>query len=67
MYNIMRKTNMSKTRFGIKNFTTKRGDLVYHQNDHYVRKTHRPYSFRVGSHSRTRRNNTSKLRSLIYN
>ena len=62
----MRRGSMSRTRFGLKDFITKRGDLVYHQDGNYVRKTHHPYSFRVGSHSRTRRNTTSKLRNLVY-
>lgn len=65
--NIMRRKSTLRSRFSLKNFTTKKDNLVYHQNDHYARKTYNPYSFRVGSHSRTRRNTTSKLRTLIYN
>ena len=45
----------SKTRPGRKNYTTKKGDKVYHRNGHYVRKTHRTYSFRKGSMSKTRK------------
>jgi hypothetical protein len=61
---------MSKTRRGRKNFTTKKGDLVYHQNHHYVRKTHKPYSFRKNSTSKTRPgllDFTTKLGSTVFN
>ena len=63
------KGTMSKTRPGRKNYTTKKGDLVYHQKGHYVRKTHRPYSFRKGSRSKTRKglmDFTTKLGNLFF-
>ena len=59
----------SKTRPGRKNYTTKKGDKVYHRNGHYVRKTHRPYSFRKGSMSKTRKgrkNFTTKRGSKVF-
>lgn len=42
----------SKTHPGRKNYTTKKGDNVYHRKGHYIRKTHRPYSFHKGSRSK---------------
>lgn len=39
-----KKGTMSKTHPGRKNYTTKRGDKVFHQKGHYVRKSRRPYS-----------------------
>jgi len=45
----------SKTHPGRMDFTTKKGDLVYHRQHHYVRKTHRPYSYHKGTRSKTRR------------
>lgn len=34
----------SATRPGLIDFTTKRGDIVYHQGGKYVRKTHKPFN-----------------------
>jgi len=59
----------SKTHVGRKNYTTKKGDMVYHQKGHYVRKTHKPYSYRKGSASKTRKgrkNFTTKMGSKVY-
>jgi len=59
----------SKTHHGRKNYTTKKGDKVYHQKGHYVTKTHRPYSFRKGSASKTRKgrkNFTTKKGSKVF-
>jgi len=59
----------SKTHPGRKNYTTKKGDKVYHQNVHYVRKTHRPYSFHKGSRSKThkgRKDFTTKKSSKVF-
>jgi hypothetical protein len=38
------KGSLSLTRPGRKDFTTKKGNKVFHQKGHYVRKTYRPYS-----------------------
>uniref|UniRef100_A0A6C0E119 Uncharacterized protein n=1 Tax=viral metagenome TaxID=1070528 RepID=A0A6C0E119_9ZZZZ len=48
-----KKGTKSKTHPGRKNYTTKRGDKVYHRKGHYVKKTHKPYSYRKGSSSKT--------------
>lgn len=51
-----KKGSMSKTHPGDKDFTTKKGDKVYHRNGHYVRKPYQPYSFhRLIAGSRNRR------------
>jgi hypothetical protein len=34
----------SKTHPGRKNYTTKKGDRVFHRNHHYVRKSRKPYT-----------------------
>lgn len=36
----------SKTHPGRKNYTTKRGDKVFHRRHHYVRRRRRPYTGR---------------------
>jgi len=59
----------SKTHVGRKNYTTKKGDMVYHEKGHYVRKTHKPYSYRKGSASKTRKGRkdfTTKKGSKVY-
>lgn len=59
----------SKTHVGRKNYTTKKGDMVYHEKGHYVRKTHKPYSYRKGSVSKTRKGRkdfTTKKGSKVY-
>jgi len=59
----------SKTRPGRKNYTTKKGDKVYHRKGHYTKKTHRPYSFRKGSMSKTRKGRkdfTTKKGSKVF-
>ena len=40
-----KKGTRSKSHPGEKNYTTKKGDKVYHRMDHYVRKANQPYSF----------------------
>jgi len=45
----------SKTHPGDMDFTTKKGDKVYHQKHHYVRKSYKPYSYHKGSKSKTRK------------
>jgi len=47
------KGTRSKTHRGRKNFTTKRGDKVFHRRGKYVRKSHKPY---------TKKNKTRKSR-----
>ena len=47
------KGTRSKTRPGRKNYTTKKGNKVYNPKGHYLKKTHRPYSFFKGSKSKT--------------
>lgn len=37
------KGSPSLTRPGLLDFTTKRGDIVYHQGGKFVRKTHKPF------------------------
>jgi len=64
-----RKGTKSKTRKGRMNYTTKRGDKVYHPKGHYVKKTHRPYSYRKGSASKTNLgllDYTTKLGDLVF-
>jgi len=64
-----KKGTMSKTRPGRKNYTTKRGDKVYHRNGHNVKKTHKPYSYRKGSASKTNLgllDYTTKLGDLVF-
>ena len=64
-----RKGTKSKTRKGRRNYTTKRGDKVYHTKGHYVKKTHRPYSYRKGSASKTNLgllDYTTKLGDLVF-
>ena len=59
----------SKTHPGRKNYTTKKGDMVYHKKGHYVRKTHRPYGYRKGSSSKTykrRQDFTTKKGSKVF-
>ena len=59
----------SKTHPGDKDFTTKKGDMVYHRKGHYLKKTHRPYSFHKGTHSKTRKgrlNFTTKKGSKVF-
>ncbi len=59
----------SKTNPGRKDFTTKKGSKVYHRKGHYVKKTHRPYSYHKGTMSRThksRKNFTTKKGSKVF-
>ena len=59
----------SKTHVGRKNYTTKKGDMVYHEKGHYVRKTHRPYGYHKGSRSKThkgRKDFTTKKGSKVF-
>jgi hypothetical protein len=69
MYKMGKKGTRSKTRPGRKNYTTKRGDKVYHRKGRYVKKTHRPYSYRKGSASKTNLgllDYTTKLGDLLF-
>lgn len=64
-----KKGTKSRTHTGRKNYTTKRGDKVYHSKGHYVKKTHRPYSYRKGSASKTNLgllDYTTKLGNLVF-
>ena len=59
----------SRTHPGSKNYTTKKGDKVYHRKGHYVKKTHRPYSYHKGSLSKTRKGRkdfTTKKGSRVF-
>jgi hypothetical protein len=49
------KGSLSLTRPGRKDFTTKKGNKVFHQKGHYVRKTYRPYSKNVTKKRGTKR------------
>ncbi len=42
------KGTRSKTHRGRKNYTTKKGDKVFHRKKHYVRKSRKPYSKKGG-------------------
>jgi hypothetical protein len=42
------KGTASKSHPGRKNYTTKKGDKVYHRKNHYVRKSYRPYTKKGG-------------------
>ena len=67
--NIIMYSFFSKTNPGRKNYTTKKGDKVYHNKGHYVRKTHRPYSYHKGSLSKTRKGRkdfTTKKGSRVF-
>ena len=69
MYKMGKKGTISKTRPGRKNYTTKRGDKVYHRKGRYVKKTHRPYSYIKGSASKTNLgllDYTTKLGNLLF-
>lgn len=55
-FNTSKKGTKSKTRPGRLNYTTKKGDKVYHQMHHNMKKTHKPYSYFKGSKSKTRKN-----------
>ena len=48
-----KKGTMSLTRPGRKNYTTKKGDKVFHQKGHYVKKSYKPFSYKKGSKSKT--------------
>ena len=59
----------SVTRPGDMDYTTKKGDKVYHRRHHYVRKTHKPYGFHKGSRSKThkgRKDFTTKKGSKVF-
>jgi hypothetical protein len=64
-----RKGTRSKTHRGRKNYTTKRGNTVYHRKGHNVKKTHRPYSYSKGSSSKSNLgliDFTTKLGDLVF-
>ena len=64
-----KKGTRSKTRPGRLNYTTKKGDKVYHRKHHYIRKTHKPYSYFKGSKSKTHKNRldfTTKKGSKVF-
>jgi len=48
-----KKGSMSLTHPGRKNYTTKKGDKVFHKKGHYVKKSYKPFSYRKGSRSKT--------------
>jgi len=48
-----KKGSMSITHRGRKNYTTKKGDKVFHQTGHFLKKTFKPFSYRKGSRSKT--------------
>jgi len=59
----------SKTHPGRLNYTTKKGDKVYHEKGHYVRKTHRPYGNFKGTRSKTHKGRldyTTKKGSKVF-
>jgi len=63
------KGTKSKTHTGDLNYTTKKGDKVYHQRNHYIRKTHKPYGHFKGTKSKThkgRKNYTTKKGDKVF-
>jgi len=63
------KGTKSKTHPGRLNYTTKKGDKVYHRNGHYVRKSHRPYGHFKGTRSKTHKGRldyTTKKGDKVY-
>ena len=52
-----RKGTRSKTHRGRKNFTTKKGDKVFHHKGKYIRKSRKPYT-----HSRRKRSTKRRTR-----
>lgn len=63
------KGSRSKTHKGELDFTTKKGDLVYHRKGHYTRKTHKPYGPHKGTRSKThkgRLNYTTKKGDKVF-
>ena len=59
-----KKGTMSKTRKGDKDFTTKKGDKVFHRSRHFVRKPYQPYSFNkmISGGRRTKRKRSSRTK-----
>jgi hypothetical protein len=47
-----KKGTRSKTHPGRKNYTTKKGDKVFHRKKHYVRKSRKPYTKKGGKKSK---------------
>lgn len=63
------KGSRSRTHPGRKNYTTKRGDKVYHRKGHDVRPGYKPYGPHKGTRSRThkgRKNYTTKRGDKVY-
>lgn len=65
------KYSPSKTHLGELDFTTKKGDLVYHRGGHYVKETHKPYGkgFHKNSPSKTHKGEldfTTKKSSKVF-
>ena len=59
----------SKSLLGRKDFTTKRGNKVYHKKGHYVRPGYKPYGSHKGTKSRTRKgrkNYSTKRGNKVY-
>ena len=54
------KGTRSKTHPGRKNYTTKKGDKVFHRKGKYVRKSRKPYSKKRMSTKGTRRRRSTK-------
>jgi hypothetical protein len=49
-----KKGTMSRTHKGRKNYTTKRGNKVYHQKGHNMSLGHMPFGYKKGSHSKSK-------------
>lgn len=63
------KGSMSKTHPGDYDFTTKKGDKVFHRLQHFVRKSYKPYSYHKGTRSKTRKgrkNYTTKKGDKVF-
>jgi hypothetical protein len=63
------KGTRSRTHPGRLNYTTKKGNKVYHKKGHYVRKSHRPYGHFKGTKSKTRKGRldyTTKKGSKVF-
>jgi hypothetical protein len=57
-----KKGSMSKTHKGEKDFTTKKGDKVFHRSHHFIRKSFQPYSFNkmISGGKRTKRKRSTR-------
>jgi hypothetical protein len=63
------KGSKSLTHSGDMDYTTKKGDKVYHRKGHFIKKTHKPYGPHKGTRSKThkgRKNYTTKKGDMVF-